>query len=51
MRKLKESVKKAYNRIPPAVKNDVKEVLKDSYRYAKTAAIAKLVIRLTELKK
>jgi len=51
MSKLKESVKKQYNRIPQKYRDDAKEVLKSTYKYARTAAIIKVVERLTELKK
>jgi hypothetical protein len=51
MRKLKESAKKQYNRIPQKYKDDAKEIWKSTYKYARTAAIVKVVERLTELKK
>lgn len=51
MRKLKESAKKQYNRIPQKYKDDAKAVCKSTYKYARTAAIIKIVQRLTELKK
>jgi hypothetical protein len=51
MTKIKESAKKVYNRIPQKYKDDVKEVCRSTFKYARTAAIVKVVERLTELKK
>jgi hypothetical protein len=51
MKKLKESAKRQYARIPQRYKDDIKEVFQESYRFARTAAIAKVIVRLTELKK
>ena len=51
MSKLKESAKKQYNRIPQKYRDDAKDVCKATYKYARTAAIVKVVQRLTELKK
>jgi hypothetical protein len=51
MRKIKESVKKVYNRIPQRYKDDAKEVCKLTYKYARTTTIVKVIERLAELKK
>jgi hypothetical protein len=51
MTKIKESAKKVYNRIPQKYKDDVKEVCRSTFKYARTAAIVKVVERLAELKK
>jgi hypothetical protein len=51
MRKIKESAKKVYNRIPQKYKDDAKEVCKLTCKYARTAAIVKVIERLAELKK
>jgi hypothetical protein len=51
MKKLKESAKRQYNRIPQKYKDDAKEVCKSTYKYARTAAIVKVIERLAELKK
>ena len=51
MKKLKESAKRTYNRIPQRYKDDVKEVCKSTYKHAKIAAIIKVIERLAELKK
>lgn len=51
MRKIKELAKKVYNRIPQKYKEDTKEVCKSTYKYARTAAIVKVIERLAELKK
>jgi len=44
-------VKNLYERIPQKYKDDAKEVVKETYRFAKTAAIVKVIARLSELKK
>lgn len=51
MKKLKESIKTKIKRIPQKYKDDIKAVCKESCRFAKTAAIARVILRLTELKK
>jgi ribosomal protein S20 len=51
MSKLKESAKKTFNRIPQKYIDDAKDVFKSTYKYVRTAAIVKIVQRLTELKR
>jgi hypothetical protein len=51
MKKIKDSAKKTYNRIPQKYKDDVKVVCKESVKFARAAAIARVILRLTELKK
>ncbi len=51
MKILKESAKRAYNRIPQKYKDDAKEVCESTYKHAKIAAIVKVIERLAELKK
>lgn len=50
MGRLKERTKKAYERIPQKYRDDAKEVVKETYKFAKTAAIVKVIARLSEYK-
>jgi hypothetical protein len=51
MNKFKDTAKKVYNRVPQAVKDDIRDVCKDSYQYTKTAALAKVIERLSKMQK